>query len=621
MMRAAVLRGGALEVRETPDPVPAAGQILVRTRACGICASDIHFMDHPGADADDDTGLSDHDPDRDIVMGHEYCAEIVDYGPGTRRAWATGTRVSSIPVLLGAHGMRVIGQSPEAPGGFGEYFLLTEAMTQPVPTELPDELVSIADAISVGWSYVQRAAVQPREVPLVIGCGAIGLSAVASMKRLGIGPIVAVDFVESRRATALAMGADVVVDPADVSPYNAWRELAYGSPEPVRDIMRLLDVPGCVVFECVGVPGVLDSIVRGCERGTRVFSAGGPPEGRPPPHHDRETQGPEHPVRRRSVDDALERSFRGGVRGASRRDADVRVHGRPRRRARRDRRRPGRARPRAHHRGAVVSGLQIGMIGVGNMGMPVARRLRAAGYDVRVYARRPEVAAEAESIGAVAAPSIADLGAISDVVIVNVFSDDQVREVALGPDGAVAHMRAGSTLVNHATGRPSTIREVADAGVARGVRTLDCAMSGGPFDIDAGQLTLLVGGDVVVLEEMRPVLASYSDPIIPVGAIGDGQKVKLLNNALFGAHVALALQIERTARQLDMEPSLVLPAIQACSGNSYALSTAAAMGSAEGLVEAARKYIEKDVAVCVEVAGELGADLGSVLTTAREIYA
>ncbi|MFC5745669.1 zinc-binding dehydrogenase [Actinomadura rugatobispora] len=278
-MRAAVLRGGIVQARETDDPVPGPGQVLVRSLACGICASDIHFMDHPEGDADDDSGLSRYDADADIVMGHEFCAEVVDYGPKTRRRWATGTRVSSIPALAVRDGVRIIGQSPEAPGGFGEYFLLTEAMAQVVPTDLPSELVSIADAITVGWSYATRAAVTAGEVPLVIGCGAIGLSAVASLRRLGAGPIVAVDFVASRRETAKAMGADVVIDPAELSPYEAWRDLAYGSPEPVRDMMGLLDLPGCVVFECVGVPGVLDSIIRGCERGTRIFSAGGPPQG------------------------------------------------------------------------------------------------------------------------------------------------------------------------------------------------------------------------------------------------------------------------------------------------------------------------------------------------------
>ena len=278
-MRAAVLREGTIEARDTEDPVPGPGQLLVRSLACGICASDIHFMDHPEGDAEDDSGLSNYDPNADIVMGHEYCAEVVGYGPQTQGAWSVGTRVSSIPALLTKDGVRIIGQSPDAPGGFGEYFLLTEGMTQVVPTDLPNELVSIADAISVGWSYVKRADVTAKEVPLVIGCGAIGLAAVASLKRLGVGPIVAADFVASRRLTALAMGADVVVDPTDVSPYSSWREIAYGSPEPIRDMMGLLDLPPCVVFECVGVPGVLDSIVKGCERGSRIFSAGGPPDG------------------------------------------------------------------------------------------------------------------------------------------------------------------------------------------------------------------------------------------------------------------------------------------------------------------------------------------------------
>lgn len=277
-MRAAVLRSGIIEVRETADPVPGPGQILVKTCACGICASDLHFMDHPEADADDDTGLSNYDADRDIVMGHEYVAEVVDYGPDTERKWARGTRVSSIPVLITPQGARVIGQSPDVPGGFGEYFLMSEAVTQVVDSPLPDELVAIADAISVGWHYANTANVQPNEIPLVIGCGAIGLAVIASLKRLGVGPIIAADFVESRRLTALAMGADQVVDPAQVSPYKVWRDLAYGK-DAVASLFGPASEKRCVVFECVGIPGVLDGIIRQCERATRIFSAGGPPEG------------------------------------------------------------------------------------------------------------------------------------------------------------------------------------------------------------------------------------------------------------------------------------------------------------------------------------------------------
>ena len=268
--------------------------------------------------------------------------------------------------------------------------------------------------------------------------------------------------------------------------------------------------------------------------------------------------------------------------------------------------------------GASTS-LVVGLVGLGEMGMPMARRLRSAEWPLRVFARRPEVLDEACSLGAVTSASLAELAAVSDVVIVCVYSDDQVREVALGDDGLIAHLRAGSVLCNHTTGRPSTGRALDEVAQGRHVGVLDCALSGGPADIDAGALTLLVGGDPAMLDRVSPVLSAYSSPILHVGEVGDGQKVKLLNNALFGAQVALAARVEQCARELGMEPGLVLPAIRECSGNSYALSVAAAMGSATMLVEAAGKFIRKDVAVCSEVADELGADLGSVLTVAQEV--
>lgn len=278
-MRAAVLRGGVVETRVVDDPAPAKGQLLVRSLACGICASDLHFMDHPEAGDHDDSGMSTYDRHVDIVMGHEYCAEVVDYGIGTERRIPLGARVSSLPVLTTSGGRKIIGQNPEAPGGFGEYFLVDEAAARVVHSDLPSEVVCVADALSVGWSAAARAAMTVREVPLVIGCGAIGLSVIAHLARLGVGPIIAVDFVPSRRAAASAMGADAVVDPARISPFQAWRDVSFGSTDSMKDLMEMVGMPTCVVFECVGLPGVLDSIIKGCERGTRIFSAGGPPEG------------------------------------------------------------------------------------------------------------------------------------------------------------------------------------------------------------------------------------------------------------------------------------------------------------------------------------------------------
>lgn len=278
-MRAAVLRHGKVEVRTIGDPTPGPGQVLVRSLACAVCASDLHYMDHPEAGADDDSGWSTYDQNVDIVMGHEYCAEIVDYGPGSERPLPIGTRVSSRPVMFAGGSMKIIGQNPETPGAFGEYLLLDETLLKMVRSDLPSEVVCVADAVAVGWSAAKRAQVKATDVPLVIGCGAIALSTIATFKHLGVGPILAADFVQSRRDAALAMGADVVIDPREISPFQAWSDLTRDTHEGVKNMMAAAGSSACVVIECVGVPGVLESIIKGCERGTRIMSLGGAPEG------------------------------------------------------------------------------------------------------------------------------------------------------------------------------------------------------------------------------------------------------------------------------------------------------------------------------------------------------
>jgi threonine dehydrogenase-like Zn-dependent dehydrogenase len=278
-VRAAVLFGGRVDVRETADPVPGKGQLLVRVRSCAICASDLHFMDHPEGVAEDDSGLWDHHPDRDIVMGHEFVGEVVAYGPGTERTLPLGTRVTSLPLLIGEGPARIIGCSPEAPGGFGELMLLTESLARAVPDRVTDDDAALADAFAVGTYYVRRAAMRSPDVPIVLGAGAIGLSVIAALRRQGVAPIVVADRNPARLDVARQLGADVVVDARERSPYDAWRELVLGDHEHATFGALDADLPMCVVFECVGIPGVLDQIIRGCERGTRILSAGGCPEG------------------------------------------------------------------------------------------------------------------------------------------------------------------------------------------------------------------------------------------------------------------------------------------------------------------------------------------------------
>src|SRR4051794_35895858 len=211
-MRAVVLREGRLEVRDTADPVPGPGELLVRTLSTAICASDVHFMDHHEVIIDGGPGGMLYDPDRDIVLGHEFVGEVVAHGPDCAGTFPVGTRVTSIPILLvdgGLAGTKVIGQHPEAPGSFGELFVVSEPMARAVPDGVDADAVALVDAFAVGEFYVRSSRIEPGEIPIVVGAGAIGLSAVASLAQRGVDPIIAADFKPERRELAASFGAHV----------------------------------------------------------------------------------------------------------------------------------------------------------------------------------------------------------------------------------------------------------------------------------------------------------------------------------------------------------------------------------------------------------------------------
>lgn len=264
-MRAAVLRDGKLEVRETADPVPGSGQLLLRTLSSAICASDVHYMDHPEVAADDETGLFGYDPNRDLVMGHEFVGEVVAYGPDCVGTFPVGTRVTAMPMLVDRGGLHVIGQHPDAPGAFGELMLVTEGFARVIPDDVPDDAAALVDAFAVGQGYVALSKIGSGEVALVVGAGAVGLSAIAALVMRNVDPVVVSDFNADRLELAKQFGAHVVVNPAERSPYDVVREL--------RDRRAFVEPP--VVFECVGAAGLIQSIIESCEPGSRIYAAGG----------------------------------------------------------------------------------------------------------------------------------------------------------------------------------------------------------------------------------------------------------------------------------------------------------------------------------------------------------
>src|SRR5215475_972691 len=228
-MRAAVMRNRQLVVADISRPEPGPGEVLVKTLACGICGSDLHALRHADrfVEASRRAGSAfTMDLSRDVVMGHEFCAEIVDHGPATAHTLPAGTRVCSQPRLVRPDGPRTVGYSNDTPGGYAEYMRLTEPLLLRVPDGLSTEQAALTEPMAVGLHAVAKARLEPDDAPLVIGCGPVGLAVIAALRLQRARPIVAADFSPRRRELALAMGADAVVDPAKNSPYDTWRGLA-----------------------------------------------------------------------------------------------------------------------------------------------------------------------------------------------------------------------------------------------------------------------------------------------------------------------------------------------------------------------------------------------------------
>jgi threonine dehydrogenase-like Zn-dependent dehydrogenase len=267
-MKAAVLREGrVVVVDDVADPAPAFGQVLVSVKACGICGSDLHFVKH-GREmldlVDQMGGMPDFGDlrtslDRDVYMGHEFAGEILAVGPDTS-APAEGTLVTSIPAMVGMTGVEPLVYSNNLPCGYSEMMLLSAPLLQTVPNGLDAKRASLTEPMAVGLHAVNKSGISAREGALVLGCGPIGIAVIAALKLRGVEPILAADYSPRRRGLASQMGAHEVVDPAEEQSFDAWQRLAPGRAP--------------VVFEAVGVPGMINEVLRAAPMQSRVVIVG-----------------------------------------------------------------------------------------------------------------------------------------------------------------------------------------------------------------------------------------------------------------------------------------------------------------------------------------------------------
>ena len=218
------------------------------------------MMDELNADRPPDPmQMTVFEPDRDTVMGHEYCCEVVDLGEGCTNL-KVGDIVVSLPVAFDAAGLHPVGFSNIYNGGYAELMVLNEMVGLKVPSGLGADIAAMTEPLAVGVHAVAKSRITNNESAIVLGCGPVGLACIAELKMRGIGPIVAADFSSKRRSLAELLGADVVVDPRVTSAIEAWR---------ATDGVR---TP--VIFEAVGVPGMIDQAMRIAPKDARILVVG-----------------------------------------------------------------------------------------------------------------------------------------------------------------------------------------------------------------------------------------------------------------------------------------------------------------------------------------------------------
>ena len=214
--------------------------------------------------------------------------------------------------------------------------------------------------------------------------------------------------------------------------------------------------------------------------------------------------------------------------------------------------------------------MNTAFLGLGAIGRPMAMRIAAAGLPLTVWNRSPErvekFIVDCPDVRRAATP--AEAAREADVIISCFSTSLDVQSILDGPDGLLAGVRRGAALVDCTSGDPSTSRAIAHALSARGVDFLDAPVSGGTSGAEKGTLTVMVGGDAVVLERVRPIIDCFAGKIVHCGAIGAGDTVKAVNQAFLAIHLLAAAEGLATLKKEGVDPKLALEVINASSGRS-----------------------------------------------------
>ncbi|WP_241010970.1 NAD(P)-dependent oxidoreductase [Mycobacterium camsae] len=257
--------------------------------------------------------------------------------------------------------------------------------------------------------------------------------------------------------------------------------------------------------------------------------------------------------------------------------------------------------------------LRVGFVGLGSQGGPMARRIVEDGFPTTLWARRRESLQPFADTGAAVAADRRALGVASEVLCLCVVGDSDVDEVLRGDHGALAGMADGGIVVIHSTVHPATCRRLQDDFPR--LRIVDAPVSGGGRLAAARALLVMVGGDHAAVDRCRPVLETFANPLVHLGGLGAGQVAKLLNNALFSAHLGLAASVFTVADELGVDKEALTEVLAKGSGRSYGAEVVGGSGhSLSVMAQLAGSLLAKDVDILADLVGRESAEVVRVAT-------
>ena len=217
--------------------------------------------------------------------------------------------------------------------------------------------------------------------------------------------------------------------------------------------------------------------------------------------------------------------------------------------------------------------MNVGFVGLGNLGRHLAARVLAGGFPLSVHDREPAAVAALADAGASTATSPRAVAEASDCVITCLPSPSAVSEVVSGCDGVIAGLRRGGTWIEMSTNDAHEIERLAGLAAARGIATLECPVTGGVHKAAAGEITVIAGGDEAVFAAHRGVLEAMGSPVIHVGPLGQASVIKVITNMLAFIHVVATGEALMLAKQGGVPLETAYEVIRASSGNSFVHET------------------------------------------------